>query len=108
MQLVSQANLRSLGQVQATYTNAFSDSFINPFNENFTPQNRPAWYNGGFGWAYATKPRFDPAQDRTHDDRLCVQCDPLSRREGRRRKRRERRSRRVQGVRREAEMRTLL
>ena len=63
MQLVSQANLRSLGQVQATYTNAFSDSFINPLNENFTPQNRPAWYNGGFGWAYATKPRFDPAQD---------------------------------------------
>ena len=63
MQLVSQANLRSHGQVQATYANQFQDSTINPFNENYTPQTRPSWYGGGLGWAYATKPRFDPSTD---------------------------------------------
>jgi prepilin-type N-terminal cleavage/methylation domain-containing protein len=62
MQLVSQANLRSLGQVQAIYTNQFQDAFINPFDPSFTGATAPDWYQGG-GWAIATKVPFDPDND---------------------------------------------
>ena len=45
--VVSQANLHSLSQIQATYTNEFDDSFINPFDENRAGN-----------WAIARKPGF--------------------------------------------------
>jgi prepilin-type N-terminal cleavage/methylation domain-containing protein len=46
--VVSQANLRSLGQIQAIYGSEFNDSFINPWNED-----------GPVGfWAVARKPRY--------------------------------------------------
>ena len=60
MQLVSKSNLRSLGQIQAIYTNEFSGEFINPFNESHTPESRPSWAGAGDGWAITTKPGFDP------------------------------------------------
>lgn len=46
----SQANLRSLGQVQAMYGNDHQDSFTNPFP---VPNYRPF---GGLGWARLQKP----------------------------------------------------
>ena len=48
MRVVSQANLRSLAQIQAIYTNEFNGSFINPFDENRI----------GGAWARASKPGY--------------------------------------------------
>lgn len=48
--LVSQANLRSLGQIQAIYTGDFKDEFINPFD----PSRVPSW-SVVSRWAVASK-----------------------------------------------------
>jgi prepilin-type N-terminal cleavage/methylation domain-containing protein len=50
MNVKSQANLRSLGQVQAVYALEFDDSFTNPFPIPGFERN------GQFGWAQVRKP----------------------------------------------------
>ena len=59
-QVVSLSNLRQLGQIQATYAQEFSDSFINPFYEGFIRgQDVPGWVTGNVGWASVRKQGFN-------------------------------------------------
>ncbi|KAA0216804.1 MAG: prepilin-type N-terminal cleavage/methylation domain-containing protein [Leptolyngbya sp. PLA3] len=51
--LQSESNLKSLAQISALYNNSNSDSFINPF-----PQNYVAGGNVGGDWARAKKPGY--------------------------------------------------
>lgn len=57
--LVGQTNLRSLGQISALYNGDNSESFINPFNENYVPANPGGPTLGG--WAEVRKPGYGGA-----------------------------------------------
>ena len=50
--LITQTNLRSLGQISALYNGDNKESFINPFNENYARDNMFG------GWATVKKPGY--------------------------------------------------